>query len=170
MSWLKRLEIAANVGIVLTAVLFAIAVRHVLTSERAAQEASRPYQPGEAVDLPGLDTERSSATLVLFVRSTCPYCTESMPFYRRLLDHASKGRMRAVAVVLEQRETGAAYLAAHGLTVQNVLTIDRSRPSRVKGTPTLILLDKSGRVVNSWVGKLAGQAENEVMGAIDRVR
>jgi hypothetical protein len=36
---------------------------------------------------------------------------------------------------------------------------------RVAGTPTLLLVDRAGRVTRTWVGKLRPDAENDVFAA-----
>jgi hypothetical protein len=38
----------------------------------------------------------------------------------------------------------------------------------VTGTPTLILADSSGRVLDFWVGKLSREEEQQVIAAVER--
>ncbi len=33
----------------------------------------------------------------------------------------------------------------------------------VRGTPTLLLVDENGVIINSWVGKLNGERESQVL-------
>lgn len=167
MSRIGKLEVTANVSIIACALVFAALLVHNGVLQRSAREAQRPYQRGERIEkVGGLETDGSSATLLLVVRSTCHFCAESVPFYHRLLEQAAKKQVRAVAVVYDRADVGSAYVAASGLRVQQVVALERNELLRVTGTPTLILLDKSGTVVNSWVGKLASDLETEVIEAV----
>jgi hypothetical protein len=169
MSRTAKLEVVANMSIVISGIFFCALAGYTVIAQRSAREAQRPYHRGDQFDaVRGLETRGPSPTLLLVIRSTCRFCNESVPFYRRLLDESAKRRVRAVALMFDQPEAGTAYIARTGLHVQQVVAVDGSQLTGIAGTPTLILLAKSGVVVNSWVGKLTADTETEVIEAVRR--
>lgn len=163
------LEAVANISIIVSAVVFCVVMLRVARVPADAHDATRPYLPGERIEaIKGIEPSTAKPTLLLVVRSTCPFCTQSMPFYRQLLDRASALHVRAVALVFDRQEVGEAYLETNGLSPHQTIALDGNQLVRVKATPTLILIDASGKVINSWVGKLGSQAESEVIEALRR--
>lgn len=50
-------------------------------------EAPEPFKVGEQAEaLPGVGYADAKISVIVYLRSTCQYCTRSMPFYRRLSD------------------------------------------------------------------------------------
>ena len=72
---------------------------------------------------------------------------------RRLLQFAPA----AVASAL------ARYLRLHGLTVDQIVSVAQSR---VRGTPTLLLVDRSGVIEAVWLGKVSRDVEQEIISAV----
>ena len=98
----------------------------------------------------------SAATVVLFISKDCHFCAESMVFYDRLTKAkpaSSLGLVVVAAVPLPQtRQEGQAYFSQKNVAVDEVVPVDFSALG-ITGTPTLVLLDGSGRVSTSWVGR-----------------
>ncbi len=71
----------------------------------------------------------------------------------------------SVAVLPNTSSESHQYLEKLGLDIQSVS--DVSLPAiHVKATPTIVLLDRVGRVENIWVGKLSTKGENEIIDII----
>jgi hypothetical protein len=83
-----------------------------------------------------------------------------MPFYQQLA--RERGDVRMVAVLPQPIAAGTEYLKQHEVSVDEV-TQARLDALNVAGTPTLLLIDKSGVVKNSWFGKLAPDQQSEVL-------
>jgi len=116
------------------------------------------YEPGETVAaITGVSYAAAKRTAVLFIRSTCHYCTESVPFYQDLM----RGGARLVAISGEPQESLNAYLDEHGLAIESA-TVERASWPKLTGTPTLLIVDDSGRVVKSWVGLLPAPDQQAV--------
>ena len=125
---------------------------------------------GKRLPLPPSVTTGSNATLVLFVSPTCHFCTESMPFYGRVVALKPRGSnsfriLGANPAGHVSDEEGRQYLTGHGVYVDGVAQVSFSAAG-VTVTPTLALLDSSGRVVRAWTGKLQDSFENEVIKSI----
>lgn len=169
-TWHKSVELIANVAIILVAVLLgAVLVSKYLlpaSSQPApAQTERRQIQPGTKVSLPGVEWKNSRRSLLMVLSTTCRYCTESAPFYQRLVaEKAQHPDINLVAVLPQIPAESQKYLSDHGIAVTEV---KHATPASlgVSGTPTLILVDDSGSVLNSWIGKLPSPVETEVINA-----
>ncbi|HEY9285591.1 MAG TPA: hypothetical protein VIP46_19225, partial [Pyrinomonadaceae bacterium] len=91
-NFAKKLEVAANVAIVVVAVLLsAVLVRSYLAAPseredvRPTVQTQRTLQNGESINLPGIDWQKNGRTLLMALSTTCHFCTESGPFYQRLV-------------------------------------------------------------------------------------
>ena len=123
----------------------------------------REIDVGQAADhLPGVSYHQSSSTLVLYVRSSCKYCTASMPFYRRLNELRSKGGVRLVAVSPEPANVADAYLRRNGVAIDQIV----SYSGRVHATPTLIEVNQGGEVTNVWVGQQTEEQQRKITNAV----
>jgi len=157
----RKLDVLANVA---TVVACCIVSYVLLTRSAAPPMSSADYKAGEQMDkLRDVDYSQAAQTLVMFVRSSCHFCTESMPFYERVaISHAhTSGHLHIVALTGEPVETTAKYLADHSVAIDQVVPID-SNGSRFTGTPTLVLVDRNGTVTHAWRGKLNEEREREL--------
>ncbi|MDR7498079.1 MAG: hypothetical protein QN174_14120 [Armatimonadota bacterium] len=108
--------------------------------------------------VPGLRFDAAPVTFIVWVRSTCRYCTESMGFYRRLV--AGSRRARVVVLGAEPVETLRGYLDEHGVVPDAVVSVGAAAV-RLPVTPMLVLVDSGGVVRKVWRGKLTSEAEQE---------
>jgi hypothetical protein len=144
-------------------------------NDRSADERTSPTADRRQViatgaqlaAMEGVSYGRSPATLAMVVQSTCPYCAASMPFYRRLSEARESRRFQLVAASAEAIATTRRYLASNGVQVDAVAALSTGKIPTT-GTPTLILVSKDGKVLNSWLGQLTGTQEGEVLSAIDK--
>jgi hypothetical protein len=161
----RRLEVAANVAIIVVAILvcFVVVKTYLLGGSARPQQQSPAPATGSKVSVPDVDWGKNRRTLVLVLQKGCHFCAESAPFYQRLVrDTAGREGLRLVAVLPQQVDEGKQYLNDLGVLIDEV----RQAPPNdlgVRGTPTLLLLDGSGVVTDSWVGKLTPEKEDEVL-------
>ena len=165
----KRIELVANLAIIVVACLLAtVLIKNHLLAARAAQPDSNGQSENQQVNRThlsslGIDWKQSRQTLVLAISSSCHFCTESAPFYRRLVQ--SKGGTRVVAVLPQPIEDGREYLKRLGVSVDEVKQVGLDQIG-VGGTPTLLLVDNSGVLKDSWVGRLPPEQETSVLNAL----
>lgn len=163
---IKKIELAANLALIAVAVLLgAVLVRNYLLPKPQARQATAAsqVQPGTRLSLPGVDWKANGKTLVLALSTGCHFCTESGPFYQRVVQEKSKASTaRIVAVFPQSVAEGQKYLANLNVTVDDVKQTSLASFG-VMGTPTIILADDNGAVIESWRGKLPGEKENEVL-------
>ena len=161
-NWTKKLEICANIAIILVALLIGIVLvkKYLLTDHT---EPGPAVAAGTKVSLPGVDWSKNGRTLLLVLQKGCHFCAESAPFYQRLVRETSgRGQVHLVAVLPQEVSEGKQYLDEMNVPIDEV---KQAAPSSlgVRGTPTLILVNNSGVVVDVWQGKLPADDESKVL-------
>lgn len=162
----KKVELLANIGIIIVAILLGVVlVDRYLLPASPESNAVRAVQikPGMKLSFPDVDWEKSQKTLLLVLSTKCKYCTESAPFYQQLVTRkGSREDVRIMAVLPQHPDEARKYLGDHGITVDQ---IRQAAPGAAyaKGTPTLIIVDRTGSVIESWAGKLPPEKEAEVL-------
>jgi hypothetical protein len=157
------LQRTANVMMIISAIVLSTIVyqRYVL---RPAGQVT-VYKPGDRLVMPSVDISQARATLLLVLDSRCRFCTDSLPFYRRLVERLRHSAIKITVVGYEDAATLSEYLAQHHLSVQHVQSIS---PSILRtGTPALFLVDNRSRIIRVWKGKLSEKQEADVLTAID---
>jgi thioredoxin-related protein len=161
----KKLEVAANVAILVVALLLGVVLvkRYLAPGPPPEPPRAERLKPGDKLALEDVDWRQSKKTLVMVLSTNCHYCTESAPFYQRLArEKSGRDDVRLLAVLPQSVEESRKYLDTNGVAVNDVRQ-EKSGAIRVPGTPTLIMVDSSGAVVDSWVGKLPPEKEDEVL-------
>jgi hypothetical protein len=167
----KGLEVSANVAIIVVAVLLCVVLvkSYVLPAPAARPGAGESagmrgaLKRGDAVTVSGIDWQQNGKTLLLALSTTCHFCTESGPFYQRLVKE--RGDTRLVALVPQAEEEGQAYLRGLGVGIDEIRHVG-FRDMGLTGTPMLLLVDEKGVVSDVWVGALTPNKEEEVMSRI----
>lgn len=162
---LKRAETFINVAIVVVAVLLGgvLLKRYFFPGDAvASHNETPPIVAGTKISLSGVDWGKNGKTLLVVVSSGCHFCSESAPFYRRLLHEVAGGQVRLVAVLPQQIDEAKAYLTSLNVPIDEIRQAPLSSLG-VSGTPTLILVNNTGVVTESWLGKLPPDKEYEVV-------
>jgi hypothetical protein len=124
------------------------------------------YRVGDRLpELPAANFNSSPHTLALVVRTGCPYCTASMPFYRDLVTRASASGsgVRIMAFCVDKKETCVAYLADNDIRID---TLSVGSDLQITGTPTLLLIDRTGRIEHVWIGRQGRPGESAIRTAV----
>jgi thioredoxin-related protein len=161
----KRIELAANLAIILVVILIGIFfVKNYLLSPRSTPESQDYRIPaGTKVSLPEIDWAQNGQTLLVVLKKGCHFCAESAPFYQRLASETTaKSGVRLVAVLPQEVNEAKQYLSSLNVPIDEVRQAKLDTLG-VKGTPTLILVNGKGEVMESWAGKLLPQEETEVL-------
>jgi hypothetical protein len=161
---MKHLDRIANIAVIVGVAVFLALVLHnrpwrssaPLPSQAATAEALK----GKPIRVSGLDFPRSRASVLLVISKTCHFCEESLPFYRALATD-TQGKADLLAVLPQPRPEAEAYLKAAGVTATQVASAPPTQLG-VTGTPTLVLLDRSGKVQEVWLGFLDGARQAQV--------
>ena len=157
----KSIELIANLSIII-ACLSAGGVlinRYVLSNSAT----NRTGITGTKISLAGVDWAKNRRTLLLALSQYCHSCSESTLFYRQLVERAeSRSDIQLMAVLPQAANEAEKYLRELGVAIKDVRQAELMS-IRVRGTPTLLLIDDHGVVTNAWTGKLPPDKEAEVL-------
>lgn len=169
----SSLDTIANIAIILVCIIAAA----VLVDRNVYKflPMSTQRQPGAPPEVAKGDTfaalrdampAGTEKALFVAVSPTCHFCNDSMPFYKQLIDkrNQSNSPVKVIAAVPgdDAKDAEAKHFADAGAQPDALVHIDFSK-IKVPGTPTLLLVDNQGKVLDVWVGKLDEAREREVL-------
>jgi hypothetical protein len=162
------LDVTTNVVVVLFAVVaIGVLVKNYFAPQRL--KTSVAVRKGSVFPkIAGVDYQHFSRTLILALNVDCRYCTRSVPFYNSLDEgrQENAGQFNIVAAFIN-KDAGLvkSYTEEKQLSVQAIAGVDLDKLG-VYTTPTLILVDNAGTVLDSWTGELRTDGEREVFDAL----
>ena len=160
----KKIEITANIAIIFVAIMIGVVLvsKYYLAPKSSALPKNKTVPVGTKLVVPDIDWAKNGHTLVLALNEGCRFCSESAPFYKRLVTEAIGKNIQLVAAFPHPVVTGKKYLENLGVKISDTRQMD-FKSIGVSGTPTLLLADSEGKVTASWVGKLQPEKESEVI-------
>jgi len=162
----SRLEVLSHIAFIVACGL--IGYSALVRSTEPRVPARNGFADGRIVDSDLLRQRPGTRTLFIGVQSTCRYCTQSMPFYRQVIDRAKGHSVTVIVGSREPADTTRRYLEAHNVRPHHTIEADLAIP--IPATPALLWLDESGRVDRSWLGALTSAQEQEVLALMDAVQ
>jgi hypothetical protein len=159
-----------NVLVAITcAVTCAEAVKTLVVSKPANASAARAAKApplGGKFSLAGIDWSRSSVTVLLAVSRNCPYCSSSVPFYRRLFDAASSTGVPIVLLTQDgEIEKTREYFETLNLRASDLHQVSLGELG-IRATPTMLMVDSSGTVRRAWAGILRNAEESDAIALV----
>ena len=151
--WLRRVALALSLTLAASVTATAVVVMWPRVTRAMGMTPPPPepaYRPGQTIDTPEDWAQHADKTLVLFAQSACGACQKAKPFFKQLFADL-KGR---AAVVLSSHGTDRKQEDRDrdelGLSAEEI----RVTPAgvRVRATPTLVLIDRSGKILAAWEG------------------
>lgn len=116
----------------------------------------------------GVDYKQAPRTLILALNVDCRFCTKSVPFYNSLAEarQENAGQFNLVAAFINKDpELVKSYVEEKQLSVQAIPGVDLDKLG-IHMTPTLILVDSAGKVLDSWRGELQPDGERELFATL----
>jgi hypothetical protein len=160
---------AAKITILLALLALVGLFAHGYMRRKSRADGMRPGARGALMpSIAGVDFEAKEKTLILALNVNCVFCEKSLPFYERLLKNEQRQgyRSQTVAVFPNKEAEVVDYVRLNRLRVKAIPDFDFSSIG-VGGTPTLLLVNEDGTLINSWAGQLSGEGEEEVLRAIN---
>jgi hypothetical protein len=163
--FVRKLSVAASVSLtlMLAATLVYIAwprVAGALGMTSAPAPAPPVYTAGETIDAPAAWYSTAPYTLILFARKSCVACEKAQPFIKTLAA-SLQGRAAVVMAHPDGADSSEAddrdYAKSVGIA--EAATFVTPAGLKVRATPTLVLVDRQGRVLHAWEG--VGNAEKQ---------
>jgi len=160
----KKLEYAANIAIIVLAIVIA---GMFLRQSRGSRQELHRVAVGSHFNLQNVDWRQSPRHLVFALSTTCHFCTESAPFYRRLVEECKRRNIPTVAVMPQSAAEAKNYLQNESVTMDRIVQSPLS-DLEISGTPTLVLVDCNVTVKDAWFGKLPPSKENDLLTRIQQ--
>jgi len=124
---------------------------------------------GKHIEFPNVAWDHSARNVILFISSRCHFCDESSPLYRHLANLRETTPPAAIYVITrDDVPTMKQYLATKQIQVDGIYLakVDYTQSLGLRGTPTLLVVDSTGTVKRSYVGKLDNSREQDLMAAL----
>src|ERR1041384_2476624 len=163
---IKRMQLIANIASLITclivtgiALLIGVALVRNNYMTNTSRSSQSPLSVGEKVRMLDLDWAASDQTLLLALNKGCGFCRASAPFYQKLANAmAGRKSVRLVAVLPQAIDESQQYLNELGVPIHEIKQAQLSALG-VRGTPTLILVNKAGVITDTWIGELTPAQE-----------
>jgi F plasmid transfer operon protein len=132
-------------------------VTDALGAEPAPPEPA--YRAGAAIDTPKEWYQGAPYTLLLFARASCSACQTAQPFFKRLVNDLGATIRVVLVTSAGEADEDAYYARGLGLEANAIRTALPGLGVRV--TPTLVLVDRQGTILDAWegVGPIEKQSE-----------
>lgn len=115
--------------------------------------------------LPSVHWADAPLSVVLFTKTSCPWCQESVPFHRQIVKLAESEGIPVLAVADEPLPTLKTVLLAQGLEVSSAHSAAVGSIGIV-GTPTIAIVDSKGNIQRVWQGFVAADRQIDVLNAL----
>ena len=171
MRWLPNsLDVLTNVIVIIAAAVFlyVVAERYILNPSEKPVESQSPRSNGSTIvgsrlDIDSIDFGTKSRNLILVLSKDCPYCIQSIPFYKELIEvNRERQGVALFAAFPHPVAESRTFLSDNELVIEQVVMVSPSKLG-IKGTPAVILTDNAGVVQRVWVGALSRERESEVL-------
>jgi rhodanese-related sulfurtransferase len=161
----NKSNVAVNIVLLLALVTFlSCALHYIITNSRFAAAS---ITADGTVAIAGVNFLSSEQTILAVLDKNCRFCKEDAPFYRRLAAATQSRNGRLVVAFPHSVEDGTDYLQAEGIPASEVIQI-RLKSLDLQGTPTLLLLNRHGKIIAKWVGELSAPVEDYIISVIGR--
>jgi hypothetical protein len=126
--------------------------------------AEPAYRAGSRIDTPVEWYQAAPYTLLLFERASCTACQTAQPFFKRLVDDIGATVRVVLVTSAGEADEDAQYARGLGLQAHSIRTAVPGLQVRV--TPTLVLVDRQGTILNAWEGVGPADKQTEIAAAL----
>lgn len=158
----KSLEKLSNVAVIVVAVVVMVVL---LRHEFGAPKPPSHRYEASRVAMSTITNKPSKLNVVLGISTVCHFCEQNMPFYKTLSGLEAPGRVALYTIFPQSSDEAKTFLQAKGVSPNGVISSPLSN-YKIEGTPTLLLVDASGKVEQAWVGALDAGRQADVLNKI----
>jgi hypothetical protein len=104
-----------------------------------------------------VDFSKHNKTLILGLQEGCEFCEASMPLYERIISERNRlmADTHVVVVAPKRNDHIDVYLKDKGVAPDQIVYIEPNSSLHLKVTPTLLVVDRRGVIVETKAGFLA---------------
>ena len=157
-----KLEIIAHSTLLLAIIVFVVFIVFTDLGDSDLDATAGTQEIGEVKLFK--DWDKYDGAVLLVLTPSCPYCIQSMPFYKTLqktLNGSQVNRRFAFMAVIDtsqSRRLQERMLAKYQVRVDTLMVIPVS-DYNVEYVPTILIVDGEGRVQHKWIGMLDAKQE-----------
>jgi peroxiredoxin len=123
------------------------------------------YVAGQTMDVPAQWYGNAPFTLVVFARASCGACEKAQPFLAELVRHLQDRSDVVMAGPSDTHAEDVQYARSIGISDDRVQIVPAS--ARVRATPTLVLVNREGQILQAWEGVGSSDHQAEIVKAVD---
>jgi peroxiredoxin len=123
------------------------------------------YAAGQTVDVPTQWYTSAPYTLVIFARASCGACEKAQPFLAELVQHVEGRSDVVMAGPADTHAEDTQYARSLGVPDGRVQVVPAN--ARVRATPTLVLVNREGMILEAWEGVGSSDHQAEIVKAVD---
>jgi thioredoxin-related protein len=161
---MKYLDRIANIAVIVAVVALLVVILRGEFGRRRAPAAPTQSLVGKIVSLPGVQFPKDRSSLLLVVSTSCHFCKDSLPFYKKVTEEL-RGKLNVIAVLPQSQPEAQEFLRDAGVEADQIVSASVDKVG-ARGTPTLLLVGKSGAVEHEWLGKLDVKGQQEVLSLV----
>jgi peroxiredoxin len=164
---LNRLAVGTSITllVIFAVTLGTLAWPRLMGAVGVAPPAPEPaYRAGATIDTPVEWYQGASHTLLLFARASCTACRAAQPFFKRLIDDIGATARVVLVTSAGEADEDARYARELGLESQAIRTAIPGLNVRV--TPTLVLVDRQGTIIQAWEGVGPAEKQTEITASL----
>ncbi len=158
----KGLDRASNIAVIVVAVVVVVTLLHREFHTTPNPNASLK---GTSLQLAAITHTPAKVNLVLGISTVCHFCEQNVGFYQQLSTLEAPGKLAFFTVFPQSAADASAFLNQKEIHPDGVVSSPLSK-YKITGTPTLLLVDASGKVKEAWVGALDASRQADVVKTI----
>jgi peroxiredoxin len=160
----SKIEFSLNIVVVIAIVIVAVVIVRQYVSPLRVDHGGNTRQRAQALvgtrlTVTGVDWRQNKKSVVFFLQKDCPACKIAAPFYRQLIDEASRRDVKRLAILPDPLEEGQQYVRSLDLRIDGVQSAELSS-YKITSIPTVLYVNSDGVVKGAWIGA-APDRENE---------
>lgn len=161
----KLLERITNLAVIAVAVVFIFAfLRHDFSAHQMPDSSFH----AKSVSMSSITATPARMNLVLGISTVCRFCEQNIGFYQKLSTLEKPGALAFYTVFPQSASEAQAFLKQKDIHPTGVVSSSLAT-YKINGTPTLLLVNSSGKVVDFWVGALDSAKQAAVIHKIEQV-
>jgi thioredoxin-related protein len=155
----KSLEKFSNIAVIIVAIVVVFSfLKHDFGSSTNPDTSFK----ASAVHLTSITPTPSKLNVVLGISTTCHFCEQNMGFYKTLSNLQTPDKIALYTIFPQSKDEASSFLLQKDIHPAAVISSPLSKYD-ISGTPTLLLVNASGKVERAWVGSLDSGKQAEVL-------
>jgi len=122
---------------------------------------------GDSLAIPQVDWSYSSTNVILYVLPGCHACDANADFYRTVSERIrTQHDKRLIVAAPVERSEALAWLRTQSVFGGEVIKVKSPTSLGIVSAPTVLLVDRKGRVQHVFAGRQSPEAQREILNAL----